>query len=353
MCVFTQSVYVAVDDLMTEVLRQLPSAALVASFPEVVLKSLTTQTFGEKTKTKVGKVSQEQMRRLLRRMHYRLPTDQKIVSLNSSGSTGRSSKPKGLCSAPVRIVRDNFMEQISHFCTKPTLAEVIKRACLASQARLSGTDDQGRVRREFYRPLTEEFLLNGGELTESLALAVGLDPEGAQLKLEVEPEPEADADDAEELFSFHIPTFDEYSYVFSNYPYVQVGRFEDETVLVIGTAQTRDAGSNNLYRRTCEVDLNDGEGKRLFKQLFSPYCQVLERIDGDKHQHIKLVPLRPGTRIRFWTNVKDQGDIDLYYRYMLLVDNPGDDTWHLFTSQSDLDSAYNIRFSAQESKGAS
>lgn len=340
MC-FTKSVYTAADDFLTEVLRRVPNAALVKVWGDIVLQSLVTETFGEGSNTRIGRKTQEQMRQLLRRMSYRLPTDKQWPLLLGGQEPESKGKLKSLSSAPVRIVRKRLLENVMPLCSKATMAEIIKEACCASQSRLQG-DDQGRVRREFFRPLAEDFIARGGEPTKSLVITVDLESESVQLKLPIE-DPEEEAPDeatasSPDGLSFHIPTFDEYAEVFSKYPYVQPVWFEGRMVLAIGSAQTR-SDSNRLYRRTCEVDLNDGGGRLLFKRLITPYCRPLKREEGDRHLILKLVPFRPGTRIRFWTNVKDEGDIELYYRYLLITDDPTQPIKH-YLSVSQLDEAY-------------
>jgi len=115
-----------------------------------------------------------------------------------------------------------------------------------------------------------------------------------------------------------VPKFDDFGEVFAEWPYVCEKIFEGERVLLLGYLSGRDANNNDaLVRRNCAYTYRDTVDKP-FKGLVSLVGLLKKTVAGGTRLHIKVIPYRAGARVRFWTNVRGEGDREEYNRYRLL-----------------------------------
>lgn len=117
-----------------------------------------------------------------------------------------------------------------------------------------------------------------------------------------------------------MPEWEDYEAVFSSYPYVwETVSKGGERRLVLGYASARKKDSDQLVRRNCAYTGPDGI-EHPFNDLPS-VVGLLKRYQGGVHRHIKVLPYRPGTKVRFWTNVAGVGDREDLYRYVRITED--------------------------------
>lgn len=120
-----------------------------------------------------------------------------------------------------------------------------------------------------------------------------------------------------EVDPFYIPTFDDFRDLFTTYPYVK--RVNDPNfgeALLIGYVSIRD-NDGALIRRNCVVRCPGGE-ERTFNDCTS-YIGMLKRAENGVHRHVKAVPFVRGMGVRFWIN-RPGGDEPGMARFLVFHD---------------------------------
>lgn len=118
-----------------------------------------------------------------------------------------------------------------------------------------------------------------------------------------------------------VPKFDDYEAVFAEWPYIWETMLDGERVLALGYLSGRDEKNNDaLVRRNCAYSYRDTVDKP-FKGLVSVVGLLKKTVAGGTRLHVKVIPYRPGAKVRFWTNVRGEGDREEYNRYRLLSVN--------------------------------
>lgn len=188
---FTEAVYVCVDELATEVLLKIPRGRQKEFFDTICHQVLRAETFfdGEPRGRirRIGSVSKAQIKEILRVFNNRrLPSDRNVSldSLLSDPSGHEAGTSKGLDSLPVRLLRGAVLNALRGALPEGALSSFIVRAATRVEERLAGDPEaQGRARRVFFRAMAEDFIRSGGLANESLVARVRLNPKGAQVLL--------------------------------------------------------------------------------------------------------------------------------------------------------------------------
>ena len=361
MC-FAAYVQVCVDELVTEFLRAIPQEEQSAAVTSIIVSVLNTEKFetfenqekSGKNRT-VGKVTKERMRTLLRSFYSRLPEKQARVQrlLEPEGHVGEG-KPPGTRSLPVRRFREEVLKELLKRVSKRRAGETIRRAVEGSVLRLKEGDVR-RVRGEFFRAMVLDLQKEGGEINEALALCVGLPSDASQLglpnvsigpegvsheeetaALEDECEPELLEPEPPDDFHFDLPKYSDFEYIFDSYPYVRLIKYEDTPHLAVGYQSYRKSANDKLVRRNCVVWIEKEAQEIAFNSLGS-VVGTLRHESGENHQFIKVLPVFPGYYVRCWTNIKEEGDLEGYYRYLLVLrDKDGDLFFRRYPSKERL-----------------
>lgn len=246
---------------------------------------------------------------------------------------------KSYFSEPVRASVDELMTELLRRIPENELADILRNACYNAEHREQHDRHMRYKCQRFFRRLA----LRLAKLPEDLAITVGLQPPGtavlpdltaeapneyeeALVRMALEDvqqeaaeeqaanesdDEEAPASDDDLWEHLDIPEFDDFKDVFQHYPYACVmSRPGYGRLLVLGYASGRHRQTNALIRRNLAVN------ETPFNKIVS-ILGLFKRKEGNVHQHIKVVTYQPGTVIRAWTNVQDEGDRKDLYRYMV------------------------------------
>lgn len=187
---FTEAVYVCVDELATEVLLKIPRGRQKAFFDTVCHQVLRAETFfdGEPRGRirRIGSVSKAQIKEILRVFsNRRLPSDKDLtVDCLLSGPSSLEGVAKGLDSLPVRLLRCAVLDALRGAMPEGAVSSFIVGAATRVEERLAGDpESQGRARRAFFRAMAEDFIRKGGHVSETLVARVRLGSKEAQVPL--------------------------------------------------------------------------------------------------------------------------------------------------------------------------
>ncbi len=314
--IYNECALVCVDELTTALLRHIPRDEQADAFACIAANVLNTESFTDSSSgRKVGRVTREQMKQILRFATARVPFSQahELEELLAPvGYVGEQKSPKSLLSVPIKAFRQCAFRELVRRCSKKSVGEALLQAYTAVDDRLRGTDDQGRARREFFKLLVLSMLEECGEVPESLSLRVlGTPTISASEMVRVEPEGTTEEDPEEETLLFEpalleVPTYEDFKYIFKSYPHIDIRDFNGEQCLILGYASSMKPDSKT-YRNNCHVEYPGKEGLS-FKDLFSPHACNLKSQDDIHHRWIKIIPAVEGVSIRFWINIKGEKD---------------------------------------------
>lgn len=228
----------------------------------------------------------------------------------------------------VKVVFDEMMTALLHYVPEPDLAKVIAVAHLRAEKRLKKSTLKNRPRDGVYnaRVCFQQMALRLTNAPDKLHTILGI-KDGKQPDLpdmettDGTPTLPRTKEEDEFALCLKIPTFDEYSSAFDRWPYVQDTMDGGEHVLVLGYASFRDKDTDDLVYRNCAYYGPDDDVTSkgtVFKELAS-LTGVLKKNSGNVRQFLKVLPYKPGARIRFWTNVRgEKGDRPHLTRYVVL-----------------------------------
>lgn len=250
--------------------------------------------------------------------------------------------PEKRMSEAVRVLIDELTTSLLQHVPEETLARVIVTTHVRAERRLKRNGVGKRPRDAVYnaRYLCQQMALRLTNPPDALIAALGI-KDGKQIDLPdmgggiKEPLPTTPEED-EFSKSLKIPTFEEYAKVFNSWPYVADMTIDKEHVLVLGYASFRDKETDELVYRNCAYyapDEDFGGKGTVFRDLASQ-AGVLKRNKGNVRQFIKVLPFKPGARLRCWTNVRGENrDRPHLTRYVAL----GTDRLYALGSKTALD----------------
>ncbi len=355
---YTPEVRVVVDEMLTEVLR----CQLNTNGQTRALINIVDELFEAfPSKVDLG-LAQLMARQVMERSAFHFPSElrEKAYAEITHPSTG---EPKGMRHKVTTAFGQVALQQLG--ADLSNVSGSLAKAIIHSKQRTGNSEY-----RRFFKKVVNTFHKNGGVISETLIAAIGglpkeiaasaviADESTEDLNLDLdEPVEEAapatdpspvivekeepsrpmeqmplsegilakkEADDDLELDNFYIPTFSDFQTVFERYPFMKIVSYEGTAHLAIGYLSgrsTRDEGK--LFRRNCAVKYWDEYGEDTDETHFTKLggvCGVLEHREGETRRFIKVLPLKAGMAIRFWTNKKNEKDMPEMYRYAFIDD---------------------------------
>jgi len=204
-------------------------------------------------------------------------------------------------SQPVIGVTDELMTSLLKAMPEDKLAAILEETLLAAMQRLP-TDRHAHYKAtKLMRRMTERLSDPPHDLRKLLGMEV------------------ISKDDLTVFGLEDLPKFEDFAYIFDEYPYIAEDTYEGSQSLVVGYLSGRSRHTDALVRRNCQVD------GVTFKDLFG--MLTLENTRDGVHRFVKLFKWRPGTKIRCWTNVKPKEgkahDEERYNRYLVCKEGGG------------------------------
>ena len=251
-------------------------------------------------------------------------------------------QPVCIHSVPVKVSLDELATELVRRFPEDDLNDALLSAALVADKRIrtSFPDRHNQYKATLLFRRLAERLLNP---SDELALAVGR-KSAEELKAkanEDQPKPRVKAketapaspakltlvpDEPVDEFAslIDIPTFEDFEYVFTKYPYVKdhLDKKRNERLLVLGYASGRDSDDSVIIRNCVLVAPGEPAMAKgtSFKDIGS-IVGLLRRRKKGIHQTIKVVPYRVGAKVRTWHHVKDgSGDKAEWTRHFILTE---------------------------------
>lgn len=231
-------------------------------------------------------------------------------------------KQNNRLSVAIRVAVDEIATSLLTHVPEETVAKILTSSCDRAVKRLQTNKVGKRPRDSVYdakylhRLIVRRLTDPPGDLAAIVGLKDGKQIEIPDMGTEPEAVPEAPPED---FGSWVLPKFEDYEEVFDKWPYVMERTNDDGRVIVFGYGSFRDKNNKLVHRNVAYYRPEDDfTSKGAVAKKIASAEGLLTGRRGNFHQFIKVLPYKPGARLRFWTHRQGERDLESHYRYVVL-----------------------------------